>query len=137
MATLLLIGGVFFAWPNPHAEVASSWKKYDEKTLAAAKAEGKPIIIDFYADWCIPCKELDAKTFSDPKVAKELDRFTRIKADLTRAEDAKTKALTKEYAILGVPTIVIIDSKGQELKASRLTGFEGAEPFLERIRSVR
>ncbi len=137
MATLLLVGGVFFAWPDPHAKSMLKWEKYDAKALTAAKSAGKPIIIDFYADWCIPCKELDAKTFNDPKVAAELERFTRIKADLTRAEDAKTKALTKEYAILGVPTIVIIDASGRELTQSRLTGFEGPEAFLERIRPVR
>ncbi len=137
MATLLLVGGIFFAWPDPHAKSALEWQKYDAKALTAAKTTGKPIVIDFYADWCIPCKELDAKTFSDPKVAAELERFTRIKADLTRAEDATTKALTKEYAILGVPTIVILDSSGRELEQSRLTGFEGPESFLEQIRSVR
>lgn len=131
-ATLLLLGGVAFAIPTRKgAEV--SWQKYD----AALLRSGKPVIVDFYATWCIPCKELDDKTFSDKRVAGELDRFVRIKADLTNAGDPVVQQLTKQYAILGVPTVVLIDSKGTENHALRLTGYEKAEAFLARIQQVR
>jgi thiol:disulfide interchange protein DsbD len=95
------------------------------------------VIIDFYATWCIPCKELDDKTFSDKRVAGELDRFTRIKADLTNSGDPVVQKLTGQYAIVGVPTVVLIDSKGTENQALRLTGFEKADAFLARIQQVR
>ncbi len=131
-ATLLLIFGAAFAIP-PRKGAEVSWQKYD----AALLSSGKPVIVDFYATWCIPCKELDDRTFSDKRVAAELDRFTRVKADLTNADDPAVQQLTKQYAILGVPTIVLIDSKGAENKALRLTGFEKAEPFLARIQQVR
>lgn len=133
---LLLVAGVAFALPRREAP-GVSWKTYDEKTIAAARASGKPVVIDFYADWCLPCKELDSKTFNDPNVIKELDRFVRLKADLTAAKDAETKALTKQYAILGVPTIVFIDGSGAEVPGARLTGFEPPAPFLERARQVK
>jgi thiol:disulfide interchange protein DsbD len=94
-------------------------------------------VIDFYADWCLPCKELDDKTFSDPRVAAELQRFVRIKADLTSAEDPTTKALTKQYGIIGVPTIVFLDASGNEVPSARVTGFEPPEKFLERAKAVR
>ena len=113
------------------------WDKYDASALAAASAAGKPVIIDFYADWCLPCKELDNKTFSDPRVIDGMDRFIRLKADLTAPDDAQTQALTKQYTIHGVPTIVFLDASGKELGDLRLTGFEPPEKFLERLKSVQ
>lgn len=133
VAILLLIGGVFFAIPKKHG-VELQWEPYNVKTIAAAK---KPVLIDFYADWCLPCKELDQKTFADPAVAAELNRFVRVKADLTAADDPATKGLTKQYAILGVPTLVFLDANGNEISGLRVTGFEPPEKFLARLKQVR
>jgi len=94
-------------------------------------------VIDFYADWCIPCKELDEKTFNNGDVASELGRFTRVKADLTKPEDPAVQELTKKYRIVGVPTIVFLDSSGHELDSQRLTGFEAPQQFLGRLKQVR
>lgn len=138
MATLLLAGAITaLVFSRDQRESLVKWQKYDAAALAAARTSGKPIVIDFYADWCIPCKELDVKTFGDKTVAAELDRFTRVKADLTLADDPMTQQLTKEYAILGVPTIVFIDASGQERKDLRLTGFEPPEKFLARAKQVK
>ena len=136
LAALLLVSGVAFAIPRQHA-TAVTWAKYDTQTLAAARAANKPVVIDFYADWCLPCKELDEKTFTDAAVVAGLDGFVRVKADLTAAEDATTKALTSQYEILGVPTIVFLDASGKERKDLRLTGFEPAGKFLERVKSMK
>jgi thioredoxin:protein disulfide reductase len=132
-ASLLLVAGTAFAIPaRKGAEV--QWEKYEASKVAAA---GKPVVIDFYATWCLPCKELDAKTFTDARVIGELDRFTRVKADLTNADDPAVQQLTKQYGIIGVPTLVFIDSTGQEKRELRLTGFEKPEPFLARAAQVR
>ena len=129
-ASVLLIAGAAFAIPRNVDGV--KWDEYD----AAAITPGRPTVIDFYADWCLPCKELDQKTFSDPQVMAEMDRFTRLKADLTLANDRSSR-LSREYAVVGVPTIVFLDAQGNEVKALRLTGFEGPDQFLERLKRVR
>jgi thiol:disulfide interchange protein DsbD len=90
-------------------------------------------VIDFYADWCMPCKELDRETFSDRRVAAELDRFVRLKADLTKPENA----LAKQYAIVGVPTLVFLDGAGKEVTGARLTGFEPPDAFVRRAALVK
>ena len=136
ISILLLVSGVAFAIPRGNG-AGVTWANYDAKALAAAKAANKPVVIDFYADWCLPCKELDHKTFTDGRVISELDRFVRVKADLTVPSDETTKALTSQYAILGVPTIVFIDAQGNEMKDVRLTGFEPPDEFLKRAKSVR
>lgn len=132
-AIILLIGGIAFAIP-PRKGVEVQWQKYD---AGAVTVTGKPVIIDFFATWCIPCKELDEKTFSDAAVARDLDRFTRVKADLTNGDDPLARELTKRYAIVGVPTVVFLDSSGHELQQLRLTGFEKPEQFLARIKQVK
>jgi thiol:disulfide interchange protein DsbD len=136
LGALLLVSGVAFAIPRSKgAEVR--WDVYNEGALATAKLAHKPVIVDFYADWCAPCKELDHKTFSDATVAAEMQRFVRVKADLTVTSDARVLALTKQYAIAGVPTIVFIDSNGNEQPDQRFTGFEPPDVFLERLKKVQ
>jgi len=132
-AVVLLLGGIAFAIP-PRKGAEVQWQKYD---AAALNATGKPVIIDFFAAWCIPCKELDEKVFSDAAVAKDLDRFTRVKADLTNAGDPLVRELTKRYAIVGVPTVVFLDSSGHELQQLRLTGLETPQQFLARTKQVK
>jgi len=132
-AALLLVGGVAFALPAKNGGAELTWEKYTAGAIAHAK---QPVIIDFYATWCLPCKELDAKTFSDPRVAAELKRYKRVKADLSLPDDPTVQSLTKSYGIVGVPTIVFIDADGTERKDLRLTGFEEPEKFLERAKAV-
>jgi thiol:disulfide interchange protein DsbD len=137
-AVLLLAGGVFFAYQVSRPKEATiQWVKFDETKLAGAAASQKPVMIDFYADWCLPCKELDKNTFTDVAVRGEAERFVPLKADLTRTADPETKKLSEKYKILGVPTIVFLDASGKEIEALRLTGFEEASKFLERMKKAR
>jgi thiol:disulfide interchange protein DsbD len=132
VAAILFVVGVAFAVPHQKAK-GVAWKPYESQAIAAAVASKKPVVIDFYADWCLPCKELDEKTFTDARVSKELDRYVRLKADLT----VPNKDLSSQYAIIGVPTLVFIDSDGKEVTDARLTGFEGPEDFLKRLARVK
>lgn len=137
-AIFLLIGsGAFIPSLAATSKTGVAWDRFADGRLDVASRSGNPVVIDFYADWCLPCKELDAKTFKDPAVIAESRRFVRLKADLTRTGDAETIALAKRYSIVGVPTIVFIGSDGREVPGTRLTGFEQPDAFLQRMRGVR
>lgn len=111
------------------------WKKYDEKLLAEAIASKRPVIIDFKADWCLACKELEHKTFSDKRVV-ELGRdFLWMDFDAT-SDSPELTALRAKYEILGLPFVMFYDAKGEWRKDLTLTGFEEAEPFLVKMKAA-
>jgi thiol:disulfide interchange protein len=118
-------------------EAEISWQPFSEQALADAKREGKGVIIDTFADWCIPCKELDQNTFVDPSVKKESERFVTLKLDLTSAAANSEAGRAKErFKIRGVPTIIFLDPSGRERADLRLEGFEKSGPFLSRMKQV-
>lgn len=103
-----------------------------EQALAAAKTQNRPVMLDFYADWCVSCKELEAITFKDEKVRDALNGVMVLQADVT-ANDAQDKALNARFKLFGPPQILFFNPQGQELKSVRLTGYEAPQAFLERI----
>jgi len=105
------------------------WQPFSENAARLAIDGGGPVIVDFYADWCAPCKELDAITFADAEVHNKLADFARFKVDLTRSS-AENTALQKTYEVRGVPTVIVYDG-GSEV--FRITGFEAPAKFLERL----
>ena len=135
IAVLLLAGSFPFLKPASIGDEIA-WQKYSDAAMVSAAAEGKPVIIDFYADWCLPCKELDHKTFNQTEVIAESERFVRLKADLTKGDDPAALELVKKYGIVGVPTIAFFDASGKEVTTERLVGFERPNRFLERIKAV-
>ena len=110
-----------------------SWKSYSQLNLKEAAISKKPTIIDFYADWCTPCRNLDRKTFHDGKVVKESEKFLMIKVDLTKKGDPDPVRLLDKYHVKGVPTVIFLDSKGDEIKELRILDFMPAEEFLVRM----
>jgi thiol:disulfide interchange protein DsbD len=113
-------------------EAEIQWQPYSEQALADAKREGKGVIIDTFADWCIPCKELDKATFTNADVKKEAERFVTLKLDLTRSEAGSEAAKAKaRFGIRGVPTVIFLDHQGKERPDLRLEGFEKPKLFLE------
>ena len=102
--------------------------------LAAAKAEGKPVMLDFYADWCVSCKEMERFTFSDPKVQARLKDAVLLKVDVTANTDAD-KALLKRFNLFGPPGLIFWNSAGEQ-SGYKVIGFEKADKFLASIDSA-
>ncbi|MCA1766120.1 MAG: thioredoxin family protein, partial [Desulfobulbaceae bacterium] len=86
-----------------------AWQPYTPAVLEQAKSEGQPVILDFYATWCAPCRELDEITFHDPEVVKKSAEFVMIKIDLTGGDNPVYQQLVKSYEVKGVPTVVFLD----------------------------
>ncbi len=104
------------------------WILSEEEGFQLAQIEKKPILIDFFADWCAACHELDEKTWSDPFVKNELKRFITVKLNLTK-DNETTKRHYQKYNIQGLPTVIIINSSGEEL--SRFSGFKSPNDVLK------
>ncbi len=139
LAAAMLIAGVLMMPGVRHGGAAPAadgdefeWQTYEVAAVRAAIATGGPLIVDFYADWCAPCRELDERTFSAPEVRAVLEGYARFKVDLTRATETN-QALTTEYGVMGVPTVIVF-SGGEEV--FRITGFEPPGRFLKRLQDV-
>ncbi len=106
------------------------------KTLAdlevRLKTTDKAVMLDFYADWCVSCKEMERFTFSDPQVRARLAGMTLLRADVT-ANDAEDKALLKRYRLFGPPGIVFFDAGGGEIEGLRVIGYQPPDKFIESL----
>jgi thiol:disulfide interchange protein DsbD len=99
---------------------------------ARIAAVGRPVMLDFYADWCVSCKEMERFTFSDPRVQQKLAGFTLLQADVTANSD-DDKALLSRFKLFGPPGIIFFDAGGQEIGSVRIVGFQSADEFLRTI----
>jgi len=103
-----------------------------DKVLAQAQASNQWVMLDFYADWCISCKEMDAYTFTDKAVQKKLSNFILIQADVTK-NSAEDKALLKRFNLIGPPAILFFGPDKQERAASRVIGYQDSSAFIQNI----
>ncbi|GEM76628.1 protein-disulfide reductase DsbD [Vibrio sagamiensis] len=103
-----------------------------EHQLTLAKQAGKPVMLDFYADWCVACKEFEKYTFHDPLVEKKLAEFVLLQADVTKSQ-VEDIELLKHMDVLGLPTIEFWNANGDPVPEARLSGFIQATPFLQHI----
>ena len=135
---LLLAVAVWIAWPvisplvmprpEPHGlkfERINSVEELNEKL----RAPGKPVMLDFYADWCVSCKEMEAFTFADAKVKEKLGGMLLLQVDVTENTE-QHKELLKRFSLFGPPGIIFFDTRGAEIRGLRVIGYQKADRFL-------
>lgn len=103
-----------------------------QAAVAEASAQGRPLMLDFYADWCVSCKEMEAFTFTDESVHAALGNALVVQADVT-ANDAEDQALLKQFGLFGPPGIIFYDTAGNEIPGARVVGFVPAERFAAHV----
>jgi thiol:disulfide interchange protein DsbD len=133
LSAVMLVAGVWLAPTAPHGSGNTEhldWMPYDAAALEAAVASGDPVIVDFWAEWCVACKELDAITFPHPEVAAELSGYARFKVDQTKRTETN-EAIAETYGVRGLPTVIVYEGGVEKF---RITGFEKPERFLQRLR---
>jgi thiol:disulfide interchange protein DsbD len=113
-----------------------TWESYSETELLKARESKIPAMIDFYADWCIPCLEIDRKTWTDKEVIVSAKNIKKIKVDLTHFDSPESEALRKKFNISGVPTVIFIRADGTEADESRIVGFVTPKEFLGKLKQI-
>ena len=106
-----------------------------QRELGRAQQQGQPVMLDFYADWCVACKELEAFTFSDDRVKTTLANVVLLQADVTLGNDADTELL-KYFKLFGPPAILFFDTNGYEFETARVVGYMNADAFLSHLKQV-
>jgi thiol:disulfide interchange protein DsbD len=117
-------GDAVAAASGPRFERVTSVADLDQRLQVA----GRPVMLDFYADWCVSCKEMEAQTFVDPAVRAKLDKALLLRADVTANSD-DDRALLKRFHLFGPPGIILFDAQGHELETARVIGFQDAPRF--------
>jgi len=136
---LLLAVAVWIVWPvlrpaggGVEFVRVASIAELEEKL----KSPGKPVMLDFYADWCVSCKEMEALTFSDARIKPKMGEMLLLQADVT-ANTPEHKALLKRFSLFGPPGIIFFDAQGREIKGLRVIGYQNAERFLKTLELAR
>ncbi|HBG17836.1 MAG TPA: cytochrome C biogenesis protein [Desulfobulbaceae bacterium] len=136
IAGLVLATFLTASWVMQGEGVA--WQPYDEKILQEAKNMKKPVIIDFYATWCTPCRELEEVTFHNAAVVKEAGSdFVMVKVDVTKGGNPLHERLLQQYGVKGVPTVVFLDVSGNERSDLRLVDYLPPDKFMKHLAEMK
>jgi thiol:disulfide interchange protein DsbD len=126
------VAGIVLVTTAPTEGIA--FETLTAEALQSTLSSGTPVMLDFTANWCAPCHELDRFTFTDRRVKQAAQGFRAFRVDLTRYDSPESENWRRRFAIAGVPTVVFLTPDGTEVPATRVEGFLPPEPFLERMR---
>jgi thiol:disulfide interchange protein DsbD len=132
---LLLAVAVWIVWPvlrPAGGSIAFTRVQSIAELEQKLQSPGRPVMLDFYADWCVSCKEMESFTFSEARVKPRLDRMLLLQADVT-ANTPEHKALLKRFHLFGPPGIIFFDAQGRELEGLRVIGYQNSERFLKTL----
>jgi thiol:disulfide interchange protein DsbD len=150
IAVLLVLTGFNltknYFWPTQNVSLQTTTQSNEFKLVAnlaelkqavsQANSEGRMVMVDLYADWCVACKEFEHYTFPDPQVQSEFSNYQLIQIDLTQS-DNETIELMEAYSVFGLPSILFFNTQGEELSTQRVTGFLNADDFAKHLAAVR
>ena len=132
---IVLLGfGIFYLalalhWHLPEQGKNKVWQPFTQQKLEEAVSQHKPVIIDFFAEWCLGCHELDQNVFSKPEVQAKLAQVTALRVDATNMDDPLIQKLIDQYSIIGLPTVLFLDKDGKEIKPIRMEGAGSIQEF--------
>jgi thiol:disulfide interchange protein DsbD len=124
--------GLFIVISTPTRGIV--FREGSRDAVRAALGHGRPVLVDFTADWCVACHELERTTFTHPTVIEVVRGFDAYRVDLTRFNSPEAEAWRREYGIAGLPTVVFLTPDGREVREARVEGFVPAPAFAERAR---
>ncbi|MGA3115592.1 MAG: cytochrome c biogenesis protein CcdA [Syntrophobacteraceae bacterium] len=133
----IVVAGAIIWYAMPTSE-GIKWTPYTEKVLDQAKESGKPVIIDFYADWCSPCRHMDRTTFHDHSIVHFAAKdFVMIRVDLSQRGDRAKEMLARSYNVLGIPSVIFLKPGGEERVGLRIMDVAPPDEFMERMKQLR
>lgn len=138
---VILIGfGIFYLalalhWQIPKPGRVEIWQPYTEARFQKAVSDQRPVVIDFFADWCLGCHELDMKVFSRPHIQAKLAQVEALRVDATDLEEPVVAKLMEQYELIGLPTVIFLDRSGREVREARVEGAVSLEDFETTLQS--
>lgn len=136
VGVLLLAAAVVLFLAGHQKKSGVQWVPYNSARLAEAAKQRKAVLLDFYADWCAPCREMDRTVFTDPEVLALSKKFVTLRVDLTRRFPGQDKLLAR-FGVHGVPTVIFINRKGLEDRALRVEGLIGKDEMIRRMKALQ
>lgn len=133
----LLVAAVIGFWPRPASTPGIAWQPFTTEAVEAARVSHQPVVVDIFADWCLPCVELDHVTFRHPEVVAAMAPMAALRLDVTDGIPEHAAAFVDDHRVYGVPTVLLIDATGTERTTLRVLGFIRPREMLDRLSQLQ